>query len=605
MRQIWLKSLALSNFRSFRSVQLTFPSTPGITFIFGPNGAGKSSLVDAVSYTAFGASVEGLKGPDLVSTDFPKTPVRTSMEIDVGSVGEIPAGISNDSITLERTWDKGHLNLTPGNAPAIVGMTKEQFFASVLFGQGRPLFIDLDPAARLEIFEVLLNLQVYGEAAERALTYQRAVEGHTVKVGMLEAKADGMLAAVVTNATARTDLADLTDEFKSLKEQVAQFNLELAKTKKTNDWDRKNLQARYDEIGSEIKSVREGEQVVVRASNRVSGLLIERTQLINRNTEDQASLGSVRKAICESCGQKLPERLVQSRIEKLDQQIIDREKKIDKLDEEIKDLNITVFEVKAELPDISDLVREYDTISQQLANIVQEERLAQRDFGALQQQVKSTEAEIEKAKNRVKLLETQQQALIETKQLVGKEMAVLKTESDTAKQLKNDFRAMRLMVVEEILEYLNAEANLLLSRFGMPDYKITFATQEVGKGGTSKPSLSATVDIKGTKLPFHAYSGGERQRLRIVSALGQANVIQSLSGVEYKFEIWDEPSSWLSQDGVQVLVDILQERAQTYGKRIILIDHRVLDSAAFDQVIEMGKKNGVSSIIQQQVFTGE
>src|SRR5208283_3565130 len=140
-----------------------------------------------------------------------------------------------------------------------------------------------------------------------------------------------------------------------------------------------------------------------------------------------------------------------------------------------------------------------------------------------------------RAQERIEQAATRLQSVTDTTALVTKQLSQLRTKCDNASALKTDFKSMRLVVVDMVLDYLNSESNLLLSQFGMGGTKIIFASEEVSKSGTSKPSLSVTVERNGVKLPFVAYSPGERQRLRIISAFGVADVIQGLSGVKYDF----------------------------------------------------------------------
>lgn len=88
---------------------------------------------------------------------------------------------------------------------------------------------------------------------------------------------------------------------------------------------------------------------------------------------------------------------------------------------------------------------------------------------------------------------------------------------------------------------------------------------------------------------WNAWSGGESQRLRLAGSLGIADLITSRCPYVPTFEVFDEPSSYLSEAGITSLLDILADRARLMNKQIFLIDHRRLDSTKFDGVISVVK----------------
>ena len=63
--------------------------------------------------------------------------------------------------------------------------------------------------------------------------------------------------------------------------------------------------------------------------------------------------------------------------------------------------------------------------------------------------------------------------------------------------------------------------------------------------------------------------------------MGLASLIQRWSGVRWNFEVWDEPTAWLSARGVENLLDSLAYRAEAQGKSILLADHRSLAHSGF------------------------
>jgi energy-coupling factor transporter ATP-binding protein EcfA2 len=60
--------------------------------------------------------------------------------------------------------------------------------------------------------------------------------------------------------------------------------------------------------------------------------------------------------------------------------------------------------------------------------------------------------------------------------------------------------------------------------------------------------------------------------------LGLADFISSRTGINPNIEIWDEATSWMSNEGVKDLVELLFERAEDLSKTIFVVDHRDLNT---------------------------
>ena len=80
--------------------------------------------------------------------------------------------------------------------------------------------------------------------------------------------------------------------------------------------------------------------------------------------------------------------------------------------------------------------------------------------------------------------------------------------------------------------------------------------------------------------------------------LGLSNLIQRWAGVFFAWEVWDEPGTFLSVDGVKDLLEVLAYRAETSGKSIWVVEHGDL---AYEDFAEhwLVRKNKTGSTIEQ------
>lgn len=147
---------------------------------------------------------------------------------------------------------------------------------------------------------------------------------------------------------------------------------------------------------------------------------------------------------------------------------------------------------------------------------------------------------------------------------------------------KNGFKRLRIFLMHRVLAALEIEINSAASTLGLIDYSIKLASETETKSGTIKLGIQICISSPtSTNVPWDSWSGGESQRLRLALALGVASLIQRAAGVEWNFEVWDEPSSHLSVEGVEQLMEMLEFRANSNNKSIYVVDHSPLAFSNF------------------------
>jgi DNA repair exonuclease SbcCD ATPase subunit len=161
------------------------------------------------------------------------------------------------------------------------------------------------------------------------------------------------------------------------------------------------------------------------------------------------------------------------------------------------------------------------------------------------------------------------------------------------------FKRIRLFIIDETLRQFELEVNNNLASLGLPDWRIEFDVErETKSGGVSKGFVVLVYPPEpsgGEPVRLEAWSGGETQRLRLAGDLGLANLIMDRAGLRNTIEIYDEPSSHLSQEGLLDLLDTLQQRAQDHNKIILIVDHHALDYG-FDQTFTVSKNENTSHV---------
>lgn len=553
-----------------------------------------------------------MKGPDLRNINSGIESFESGLTVEISN--SVPANKAvkpgnGNTISLSRKWDRGKLELTPANLEGQFKLAREQFLASVVFGQGKPLFVDLDPSLRLQVFEELLNLGIYSDASDRAKKIAGLLDAIVRSLEINDSRLAGVLSAMPSFEQIESDIAQLERQHQAalaeLDTKSRALDSQIAKLEGRSKEIRGNLDTATTTL-RDFDDVRNSMQECEREWHGLENTFARKRDARDREEYTLKALLDV--GVCSECGQGLPAKLRAERKSALDIKIGDLMRQIAVTTSRINELVALIEEARKALEGRDDAVREVTRLHGEWVSLDNDLKARRDEKLNLRADETRLQQALDSAQQRLEQIVDQRSKVIAEQAEVAAQLKRLRGKLEGMKSLQNAFREMRFIVIEQTLEYLNLEANALLSRFGMPTTKINFATRARTKSGdiAARPSLSVAVERDGKVLPLSAYSGGERQRLRIACAMGLATVIQNVAGIEFGFEVWDEPSSWLSQDGVTTLLQVLQERAERYQKRILLTDHRMLDFGGFDHVVMIEKdERGNSRIIQDTKFSGE
>jgi DNA repair exonuclease SbcCD ATPase subunit len=162
------------------------------------------------------------------------------------------------------------------------------------------------------------------------------------------------------------------------------------------------------------------------------------------------------------------------------------------------------------------------------------------------------------------------------------------------------FKDIRLFVVSQALQEFEICINNNLQRLGLNDWLVKLDIErDVDKGRSVKRGFTVMVQspYNDRYVSFKCWGGGVSQRLRLAGTMGLIDLIRSRTGVECNIEVWDEPTQWLSEQGIDDLLYVLEERAKEGSKKVFLIDHRKLQSfGGFYNIINIIKDKSGSII---------
>lgn len=592
-----IERVILTNFKSFRGTHtFTLPNNPGLYLITGRNedeprlagnGAGKSTLLDAIVWCLYGQTSRGLRAADVISWGEKTATVELHLVIGKERVVVIRSQHPN-SLTIDGKAVEQQAIVDK------VRLGSDAFSYSVVFPQKHTFFFELKASEKLTVFSQIMELEYWLERSKQAQTDSDSIEkrmfvltgrigSHQQGISTLQTEIEGL------KVTVKEHKAKRKEELTELERRKAQLAKEMAQKMAKLE----RLHESVESTTNEVEEYRNGlrkQQACLNEQQKKQNEIRQKIALISQASQMKKAQWiklSELGAECPTCNQKISKAHVRSAKGPLEGEIA-------KLANERAALEKQNGAATDFLKNIEGNIAKKETI---ILNV-------EEDNKRLVGKVSKLEGEIALDKNTINYLQIEIESMAEMSPYEG----ILKSKEQTLTKLKeklvedekslNDlsarhkatsywiqgFKKVRLFVIEETLNDLELEVNNSLTTLGLTDWEIAFDVERENKsGGVTKGFV---VLIRNASHPepvrFEAWSGGEAQRLQLAGDFGLANLIMTQAGLVNKVEFFDEPSSYLSPQGLIDLAETLRERALNEGKKIFWIDHHSLDFGDFE-----------------------
>jgi hypothetical protein len=164
------------------------------------------------------------------------------------------------------------------------------------------------------------------------------------------------------------------------------------------------------------------------------------------------------------------------------------------------------------------------------------------------------------------------------------------------------FRDVQLFIIEEVLSEIEAVCNTMLPDVGLDGWEMRFAVERETAKGTTHRGLNVSVLSPHNAKPvkWECWGGGVGQRQRVIATLALSEVLLASAGIETSMEVLDEPTTHMSNEGTEDLCGFLAERALALGRATWWVDHQVVESTRFANVVTVVKdREGISYISRE------
>jgi DNA repair exonuclease SbcCD ATPase subunit len=614
--------VALQGFGSFRrDAAFLFPKDPGLYLLkgenrvqprLGGNGAGKSTLWAGICWVLYGKTPRGLRAGSIANWNRSEL---TSGVVDFEQYGTM--------YSVQRSWDPNSLTIQEGEkgkrrvvaqdeVDKLVGATYDTFSHVALMSQFGQFFFDYTPTEKLAIFSGILNLEKWIGRSRGAAGELKDVVARLERSGLRQARLEGRIDTLRKNVKhyRRLDASATQDQkanSKQLTEDIAKLEQEIVE-----------LQAEDKELKAQRSKVFQAYEDAERRLHDVDKERRSFREALSANQARREGFVDSRKAVrakinglddtfksgCPYCFSKLTDKgrerirkklrheldCVHAFIWKADNAIDSDRSRLQELELELTAVSGRMSKAKAE----GDRLREQGNratlqISRKTAELCDcEQALARVDEAGTvyREALRTALSGLNKCKAQLALSRNKSGVLEKTK-----------------KRLQfwvDGFKDVRLWIVRRALDELEATTNNALPMLGLDGWRVTFDVErETASGSVSK---GFSVFIQGPDaaepVPWEAWSGGETQRLRIAGAIGLADFIYARTDFKPSIEVWDEPTNYLSPEGIDDLLDFFSTRARKQRRQVWVVDHRALNAGQFDRVYTVVKDEAFGSYIE-------
>lgn len=624
-------SLRVERFGSFLEEQLfEFPRGPGLYFMqginqveprLGGNGAGKTTIWSALFWLFFGCTPRGVKAGDAANWSEGK-----------GAVVELTCSLTNEDSSLcwiRRTWSPNSWTIRYDSDPneEWYDLTKDEtnevlqhlrlkpnaFLNCILMAQGQPMFLDQPSTMKTALFAEVMGL-------DRWITYSakasKKASTEDIEIRKLERNVSeqrGRLAQL-------SDQKSITIEFDeweskrryrlgSIEGEYAE-RIPLAKKLKAEFINAQNAEvaarARYAELGKEFDVLHGALTVAQKEAatcDKDLALLDERVEALKKASDFLAKHDDQ----CPVCEQAISQDLRDAHDAKHVHTYLAQERQAKQayayLQEAKTRLNRAERLYEKNQKDLRQASEALDDAIARTKSCRTSHELQERQLDRLEEEAERIAAEVNP------FAEMKNQRATEARQL-REEIEELERQLDDAHHRHSllnywvkGFKEIRLQEIAAGQQQLEIEANNEVTALGLLDWRLLFDVDKETKGGSIQRGFTVRVESPHNprSVPWEAWSGGESQRLRIAATMGLGNLIRGHSGTPLELEVWDEPTQWMSGQGVTDLLDALARRAQQEKRQIWVVDHRTLGYGNWSGICTVTKTRKGSRIQWEQV----
>ena len=597
MRLVNFKSLTIKNFLSVGETPVTINFQPGVNVITGTNhdkedsknGVGKSTIADALYFALFGTTIRELS-KDLIVNSFTKKKCEVVLDIDI----ENGNGLSQYRITRTINPTKCYMTKNGEDITRSTMAKTNEYIQRLVMSNGKIFqnsvimtinttipFMAQSKIDKRKFIESILSLEIFSEMLSKAR------EEHNIlkkDYEVLFTKVEGIEKGYKFNK----EQLDAFEENKkqkieSLSKRIDENKIKIEDLKKDikslPDDILEKLNIKEEQCNEELKEI----QKLYRAAYQNLADSKSKISHIENQLKEIEKVG----AICTTCKRSYSDddlKHKDSNKKELNNKLKELNKELNAAQKVLDDINIRQVKKEKEIKDIQNnknVVRDIlnnnnntnskiELINESIKEIIKDiEEVKELTNDALENVVKDLEEKLITGKADLEKLDHDCNVLECVKFVVSEE-------------------GVKSYIVKKILTVLNGRMAYYLEKLHancLCQFDEFFDEQ--------------ITDEKGEHKSYFNFSGGERKRIDLACLFSFLDIRRMQGDVHFSTIFYDELlDSSLDDKGVELVLDILRERAQKHNENCYIITHRgTTITEKIDNMIFLEKRNNFTYLL--------
>jgi DNA repair exonuclease SbcCD ATPase subunit len=597
VRLVNFKILSIKNFLSVGETPVTINFQPGVNVITGinydkedsKNGVGKSTIADALYFALFGTTIRELS-KDLIVNSFTKKKCEVVLDIDI----ENGNGLSQYRITRTINPTKCHMTKNGEDITRSTMAKTNEYIQKLVLSNGKIFqnsvimtinntvpFMAQSKIDKRKFIESILSLEIFSEMLSKAreehnilkkdyevlFTKVEGIEkGYNFNKDQLDTFEENKkqkIAEIEKRINEnKTKIEDLKKQIKDLPENVIQ------------KLDEKE-QAYKDELVNIQKDYKQAYQNLADVKSKINHI------------EDQLKEIEKVGAICTTCKRAYSDddlKHKEANKKELNNKLKDLNKELTAAQKTLDKVNTDQSKKEKELKDIQDKKNVVRDVINNNKNTETKISLINENIQALLKEIEDVKKLTNEAlENVVKELEEKLKTGKEGLEKLDKDCNVLECVKFVVSE-----EGVKSYIVKKILAVLNGRMAYYLDKLHancLCQFDEFFDEQ--------------ITDEKGELKSYFNFSGGERKRIDLACLFSFLDIRRMQGDVHFSTIFYDELlDSSLDDKGVELVLDVLRERAQKHNENCYIITHRgTTITEKIDNTVFLEKRNNFTYLL--------
>lgn len=575
-------SISIENFLSIEKADIDFDES-GLLLIEGynydvdrANGAGKTAILNALSFALYERVPRKITASEMLRRGTKKGCVTVTV---VSGAGRFMVKRSRPKgVTFFKEQDTGfeEVNLTQAEWEKILGITYNQFIVSAYCSQSgsslAPRFLLLNDTDKKQFLLQLLDLEEFSLCKKKA---DDNIQQLTADTNRIQQSIDILQSKIEAFSESLIDESEVNLQISKLRDAQERLNSSL-----------KELETVPKPDLSKFQQIEDG---ILAKRTEFSKLKERRDMLMSKWFELKSQIKPFKTTdTCPTCGTKIDNSHARSI----------HEAEIAQLTEEQKLVKVKIDDIDTRLLEenkINSLAIKLKEKKQKASTDYQQANLQRIDILAKVQNCKSSITIFEKKLNdNVNLTNKIQNSRLEQTKLAT-QIEGLKKEIDLQKTVSSIYSptGAQAYILDSAIELFNEQ---IAKYIGILWSNLTYELQSYKENvrGEVTAKFSESIVMDGRPISLGSLSGGELRALSICADMAILGLLEQQFGIHASPVIFDEAFDGLDANGKEFALDLIKELAQ--NRQVIVIDHASEMRTAFDKILRVEKRNGISSV---------